>query len=96
MATKITQDKIIEINNLYFSLKTYAAVARQLGISPSTVKKYVIKDWEPKEVEERKFSGNIKEVEEIKWPKAEELNKLCTLSKEEIDEIKILWRELSI
>ena len=45
MATKITQDKIIEINRMYKRLRTYAAVARELGISPGTVKKYVLPDF---------------------------------------------------
>ena len=50
MATKITQDKIIEINRTYKRLRTYAATGRELGISPTTVKKYVIDDFEEPEV----------------------------------------------
>ena len=40
--TVIDQDKIKEINISYIKNKTYAAVARELGIAASTVKKYII------------------------------------------------------
>ena len=33
---------IIKMNELYKELGTYAAVARKVGFSPTTVKKYII------------------------------------------------------
>ena len=46
--TVIDQNMIIKINNTYLKLKTYAATARELGISASTVSKYVSKDYRPR------------------------------------------------
>ena len=42
MARKVTEEDKILINELYIKLKTYAAVARETGFSPTTVKKYII------------------------------------------------------
>ena len=41
----VTQADIKEMNRLYLELKTYAAVARVTGFSPSTVKKYIVPDF---------------------------------------------------
>ena len=41
MAQKITQTQINEMIELYNQLKTYSAVAKQMGISPSTVSRYI-------------------------------------------------------
>lgn len=38
---KITPDQIAQMVTLYSTLKSYAAVAKQLGVSASTVSKYV-------------------------------------------------------
>lgn len=38
---KVTEDMIIRMNELYVELKTYAAVSRIVGVSPTTVKKYI-------------------------------------------------------
>ena len=42
MASKVTNEDILRINELYYKHKTYAEVARQTGFAASTVKKYVI------------------------------------------------------
>ena len=49
MATRITEEDKININELYLKHKTYAEVARQTGFSPSTVKKYVIPNYVSKD-----------------------------------------------
>lgn len=36
---RVTKDDVIKINELYLKHKTYAAVARETGFAPSTVKK---------------------------------------------------------
>ena len=41
----INEDEIIRINELYYKLKNYSAVARETNHSPATIKKYVIKDY---------------------------------------------------
>ena len=41
MSARLTPDEIIRINQLYSKYGTYAAVARELGRSASSVAKYV-------------------------------------------------------
>ena len=38
---KVTQEEILQMNILYKELGTYAAVSREIGRAPSTVKKYI-------------------------------------------------------
>jgi len=38
---RVTEEEIKRINELYIQLGTYAAVAREVGRAPSTVKRYV-------------------------------------------------------
>ena len=49
MGKAISEAKIIELNTLYLGLKSYAAVSRAMGGSPSptTVKKYIIPNFQP-------------------------------------------------
>lgn len=94
----VTQDDIKNFNELYIRLKTYAAVSRATGFAPSTVKKYIIPNYE---IVDKK---TIK-VEDIVVPNVLEFqnnfflkdwNSLCLLSKEEFEEIKELWKELEL
>lgn len=41
MANRLTPDQITQILQLYSTLGTYAAVAKQMGISAATVSRYV-------------------------------------------------------
>lgn len=100
MASKVTNEDILRINELYYKYKVYAEVARQTGFSASTVKKYVIPNWAPV------ASENIIHFDTAQLPNftiAAEIFKdvdnygdLCTLSSEEKQQIKELWKELSI
>ena len=100
MASKVTSEDILRINELYYKHKTYAEVARQTGFAASTVKKYVIKDWKP--VEKR----NIVKFDLADLPdftSAAELfrginnyGNLCSLTPYEQEQMKILWEELAI
>lgn len=96
MASKITSDIIIEINEKYYLCKNYSKVAREIGLSPSTVKKYVQDNYIP--IDKRIFSHvNIKEIEEkILRSKNDNKNFWLILSEEEKREIEELWKELSI
>lgn len=98
MATKVTNEDIIRMNELYFKYKTYAAVAREVGFSASTVKKYIIPNWQPVEQQ------NIVRFEWVEIPDFDDgifrdvdnYGDLCVLTEREQQEIKELWRELSI
>lgn len=95
----LSEEKIIELNELYLKIKTYAGVSRAMGGSPSpaTVKKYIIdgyvsKDNIPKKVFKKedynsKFSYNI-------FVKTDNWGELCELSLQEEEEIKELWEEI--
>lgn len=100
MATKVTNEDILRINELYYKHKTYAEVARQTGFAASTVKKYVIKNWEPAK------NDNIIRFDLVNLPNFSEAVKifrgvtnygdLCVLSDNEKEELKDLWEELAI
>lgn len=98
--TKITNEMIVQINELYKEIKTYSGVARKLGIAATTVKKYVQSDYIPKA--ELQFKPidvfacrNV--IEHYTLP-AEAFNNplLLDLTKEEYEEIQELWKELSV
>ena len=95
----ITQEKIIEINELYLKIKTYAGVSRALGGSPApaTVKKYIIPNYISKEnIKKKIFKKEDLPEFDVSLFKIENWGDLCILSKEEIEEMKELWKELSI
>lgn len=98
MARKVTPEDIILFNELYFKLKTYAAVARETGFSASTVSKYIDKNWRPVEKENvKKFTKEeVPEFSTEMFRGVENYGELCILSDEEKEEIKELWKELAI
>jgi hypothetical protein len=100
MATKITTDMIKQINELYVQYKTYAAVAREMGIAASTVKKYVVKDYRPiAERQIKKFEPMVDMPTHFNTSQFDNLDnfgELCVHTDEELLEIAELWEELSI
>ena len=96
----ITQDTIIEINELYLKIGTYAGVSRALGGSPSptTVKKYIIPEYTSKNNIERKFfhKGDLPEFVEDIFLGVDNWGDLCRLSENEKEEIMELWNEILI
>lgn len=46
---RVQEKDILEMNELYLEIGTFAGVARATGWSASTVSKYVKKDYQPKE-----------------------------------------------
>ena len=90
MARKITTEDILNINRAYKRIGTYNGTAKELGFSPSTIKKYVVNDFiDPDTLEEKKFSSVIRPIEQIEmvWD---------LLTDDEQDEIEELWKEISI
>ena len=100
MASKVTNEDILRINELYYKHKVYAEVARQTGFSASTVKKYVIPGWQPVvETEIIRFDMNTlpdfqKAVEIFRG--VQNYGNLCVLTDFEKEEIKKLWKELVV
>lgn len=100
MANKITQEKIIELNELFLKIGTYAGVSRAMGGSPSptTVKKYIIPNYKPqKQVEKKVFNRElIPPFEEVlkKFRGLDNYGDLCVLDQKEEIEIEKLWEEL--
>ena len=64
MAKRITPEQIQEMIKLYNELNTYSAVAAKMGISASTVSRYIKENQSQQQIQ---FSNNIaaKPVEEI-------------------------------
>jgi len=96
MATKVTKELIDKMVELYNKLGTYAAVAREIGVSASTCSKYIkaALSEEKNKVEAKKnyiaFDKEIKPIEKIKV----EWEDICWLSPEEVKEITELWKEI--
>lgn len=94
MARVTDEDKIL-INQIYLEVGTYAETARRTGFSPSTVKKYIIPNFMPVDSTEKKtFSLDDLPDGVIKLP--ENLGRLCTLSFDEMEELKVFRKELMI
>lgn len=98
--TKITEDKIIEMNELYLKIKTYAGVSRAMGGSPapSTVKKYIIPNYVSKEKIKKKIfqKEDLPEFSTNIFKGVDNWGDLCVLSEEEREEMKELWEELIV
>jgi len=64
MAKRVTEKDIIDMNEAYLICKSYSGVAAATGWSVSTVRKYIISDYNPqkKQVSTRQFT--IAPVEE--------------------------------
>lgn len=96
MATKVTNELVEQMVELYNKLGTYAAVAREIGVSASTCSKYIktALSEEKNKVEAKKnyiaFDKEIKPIEEIKV----EWEDICWLSPEEVKDIEDLWKEI--
>jgi hypothetical protein len=98
--TVIDQDLIVQMNELYLEIGTYAGVSRALGGSPSptTVKKYIIPKYTSKKNIVKKVfqKDDLPEFATTMFDGVDNWGDLCSLSKEEKEEIVVLWDELSI
>ena len=92
----ITKNDIRTINELYAKYKTYAAVAREMKISPATVKRYVIDNYEPVDQDNIiRFDRPLPKFDPSIF-RSDDWGPLCVLSDEEIKETKQLWKEIEI
>lgn len=94
---KITDEIIDKINLLYLKIGTYSGVAKEIGCAPSTVKKYIKKDYQfSNSVLIKKFNSIITPVQKEKFLNSNNWGEFCTLSDEEREEMKDLWEEMAI
>lgn len=92
----VTQLDIQEMNRLFLEHKTYAAVARITGFSPATVKKYIIKDYQPVDTNSViRFERPLPEWN-VEPFLVQDWGPLCVLSKDEYNEITQLWKEIEV
>lgn len=93
---RLSEEKINEIRRLYSELGIYSQVAKQVGCSPATVKKYVSEDVPVIRKEAiNKFSDKIIPIEEMDLtPFQGSFLELARVSTQELEEIKQLWEEL--
>ena len=100
MAKTVTSEQIIEINELYKEIGVYAEVARRVGLSASTVRKYVKPDYTPTAELPilRADIGACRQVIENFTLSAEAMQDehILDLTESEIEDIKKLWGELAI
>ena len=90
----ITQADKKTINELYYKLKSYAAVSRATGFSPATVKKYVVAGYEPvEEVQVVRFNRPLPEFDPTIF-RIPDWAPLCMLADEELESLPELWKEL--
>lgn len=97
MASKVTEQDKINMNELYLELRTYAAVARETGFSASTVKKYIVPNYvSMNNIEIKKFDKEIP-ADFLPYPVSGlEWSQLLTVSPHEWEEIKELRKEVLI
>ena len=95
---RVTNEDIIIINNLYYKYKNMAEVARQTGWSANTVSRYVDKSFTPVAATnvKRVTISDVPEFDTSIFANVENYGDLCVLSIEEQNEIKELWKEISI
>ena len=92
---RVTKDDVIKINELYLKHKTYAAVARETGFAPSTVKKYVDPNFSLPKKKVKKFDKPLPTVDFSIFRKPD-WKDFMTLTAQELDELHELWEELSL
>ena len=89
----ITNDMIIEMNEMYSEGKSYKTIANTLNISPYTVKKYIKNSEENSEPNKIIFDKSLPDFN-TKILRNKDWGELCELTEEEINEIRKLWEEM--
>lgn len=88
----ITNDMIIDINDMYLEGKSIKSISNLMSISPYTVKKY-IKDLEDNNIEKNLFNKNLPKFNSAVF-RNKDWGELCLLSEDEVEEIRKLWEEI--
>lgn len=97
MATRITAEQIEKINLAYLQCGTYTGAARAAGVSPSTAKKYIVPNYEPPKSSTEEILICAKAIAEIEpFTSPEQIYKATELTKEEVEAMSMLWKELRI
>ena len=89
----LSAEKIKEIQRLYKEIGTYSGVAKAVGSSPATVKKYVTANT-PATEPSNKTNFDSGKIGTFKVDFNKTLSLLGKLTKEEIEDIKNLWGEI--
>lgn len=94
MAKRVTEEMKVQINELYIEYGVKKRVAEILGISPSTVSKYIIPNYKSQKEIKIEFStpprdcmAFIKSIQETNFCDA------CRLTEEEWNELKKFQKE---
>lgn len=94
---KVTPQDIQVFNERYYVCHNYAQIARETGFSSSTVRKYIIPNWAPPIKENIiEFNDSMFIPYRPQFEGVTNLGDLCVLSDEEREEMKNLWKELSV
>ena len=89
----ITNNMIVEINNMYKDGKSIKAIANNMYISPYTVKKYINNIEENQNNNKIVFNKSLPEFDSAPF-RGSDWGKMCVLDKDEIEEIRKLWEEI--
>lgn len=97
MAAKITNHDIKQINQLYYECHNYSQVARELGFSPATIKRYVDPNYKPIDESKIKHIGIADVPKKFNSEIFHKINEIdiLQLTEEEQNELKAM-KELEI
>lgn len=94
MAKRITEEIKVQINELYIEYGVKKRVAEILGISPSTVSKYIIPNYKSQKETKIEFSMPPRGCKEfIKNIQGTNFCDACRLTEEEWNELKQFQKE---
>jgi predicted transcriptional regulator len=105
MGKRITEEKIIEINEVYLECKVKSKTAEIVGVSPSTVSKYLIPNYISQKKEEKvEFTKEITGAQDfidriigtVDCSPVKALCEICKLTQEEWDEMKEIQKGIMI
>lgn len=93
MAKRITEEMKVQINELYIEYGVKKRVAEILGISPSTVSKYIIPNYKSQKETKIEFSTPPRGCCALMKGIMEDFCDACRLTEEEWDELKKFQKE---